>query len=132
MIEFDPVLVHEWLRYSAKRFPQKTALVADGKRLSYFELDEASDRLAQGLMRIGVQRHDRVVIFLDSPGQTVIALFGILKAGASFVILNGAIKSRKLKYVLQNSTARALITEVGKSATVNEACIDAQHTFDTI
>ena len=85
MIEFDPILVHEWLRYSAKRFPKKTALVADNNRLSYFDLDEVSDRLAQGLMRIGVQRHDRVVIFLDSPTEIVIALYGILKAGASFV-----------------------------------------------
>ena len=132
MIQFDPILVHEWLRYSAKRFPKKTALVADDKRLSYSDLNEASDRLAQGLMRIGVQRHDRVVVFLDSPGEIVLALYGILKTGASFVILNGTIKARKLRYVLKNSTASALITEVEKATTVHEACIDLHPTPETV
>lgn len=121
MIEFDPILVHEWLRFSAKRVPQKTALVADNKRLSYAELDNESDRFAQGLMKIGVQRHDRVAVYLDEPSNIVIALYGILKAGAAFVIINTSTKSRKLGYILENSAARALIADTSRLPTVQNA-----------
>ena len=64
MIEFDPILVHDWLRYSAKRLPDKPALVADNRRMSYSALNETSDKVAQALMSIGIRRHDRVVVFL--------------------------------------------------------------------
>ncbi|MEA3226533.1 MAG: AMP-binding protein, partial [Planctomycetota bacterium] len=60
MFEFDPTLVHEWLRRSARRFPDKVALVCGDQRWTYRTLDQRSDHLAMALADQGVQRQDRV------------------------------------------------------------------------
>ena len=115
------MLVHHFLEHSAKRYKGKTALVAGDLRLTYSELNQAADRLARFLVNIGVQRQDRVSICLDNTIEAVIAIFGVLKAGAIFVFLNPTIKTPKLKYILADSGAVALITHSGKQATVIDA-----------
>ena len=121
MIEFDPVLVHDWLSRSARRFPDKTALVCDKQRWTYKAIDKRTTHLANALMDAGVRRQDRVVVLLDNSAETVISLYGILKAGGVFVILAGSIKGAKLRYILKNSDATVLITHTGKSKVVEDA-----------
>ena len=76
------------LRDSAVRFPDKTALVASGKRLTFSQLDDLSDELAQGLLNRGIARGDRVVLFLDNSVEAVVSIFAVLKAGAVFSPVN--------------------------------------------
>ncbi len=68
-----------------------------------------------------MRRRDRVVIFLDNSAESVISLYGILKANAVFVMLNTELKSRKLSYVLKDCGATALITHSNKAHVVNDA-----------
>jgi amino acid adenylation domain-containing protein len=121
MIEFDPTLVHEWLSRSARRFPDKVALVCGEQRWTYKDLDKRSDHLAGALMDTGVRRADRVAVLLDNSAETVISLYGILKAGGVFIILAGSLKGAKLRYILENSGANVLITHTSKARVVSEA-----------
>jgi amino acid adenylation domain-containing protein len=121
---FSPILVHEYLVRSANRFPGKVALVFGEERMTYQTLNLHSDLLARAMRAAGVKRHDRVVVFLDNSLESVIALYGILKAGGTFVILNGTLKAKKLAYILKDSGARCLITHVGKDKVVSEAIQD--------
>lgn len=100
-----------FLRQSAERFPDKTALIASGRRLTYSQLDAISDELAQGLIERGVGRGDRVVLFLDNSAEAVVSIFAVLKAGAVFSPVNPTTKADKLAYILNNCRARALITQ---------------------
>ncbi|HET6322734.1 MAG TPA: AMP-binding protein [Hyphomicrobium sp.] len=100
-----------FLRQSAQRFPDKTALVAGGRRLTYSQLDDLSDELAQGLVARGVERGDRVVLFLDNSVEAVVSVFAVMKAGAVFSPVNPSTKADKLAYILNNCRARALITQ---------------------
>jgi len=109
VIEFDPVLVHEWLRRSARRTPEKEALICGQERWSYQKLDICSDRFAEALIDWGICRQDRVAILTGSRAETVISLYGTLKAGGVFVVLEGNTRARRLKYVLENSGARILV-----------------------
>lgn len=118
MIQFDPVLVHRWLSHTAQRKPEKTALVAGERRLSYAGVDTLSDQCACALAEAGVRRGDRVVVLLDNSVETVIAAYGILKAGAVAVILEGSVKGRKLAYVLDNAGAVALVSHTAKEDVV--------------
>ncbi|MBN1972121.1 MAG: acyl--CoA ligase [Sedimentisphaerales bacterium] len=120
-IEFEPVLVHEWLRRSAMRFPDKNALICNHQRWTYKALDKHTDYLAGFLRDMQIHRHDKVVIFLENSSETVISMYGILKAGAIFIILAGSLKEMKLKYILQNSEACALITHTSKAEIVSKA-----------
>jgi long-chain acyl-CoA synthetase len=121
MIEFDPTLVHEWLSRSARRFPDKAALICGRQRWTYRALNHRSDHLAAALMDAGVRRADRVVVLLDNSAETVISLYGILKAGGVFVILAGSLKGAKLRYILENSGANVLITHTSKAKVISDA-----------
>ena len=103
--------VERFLTESALCHREKTALVAGVRRLSFGELDTLSDRFARALAREGVQRGDRVVIFLDNCWEAVVAIFGVLKAGGVFVPINPSTKEEKLAFVLNNCRAKALVTQ---------------------
>jgi amino acid adenylation domain-containing protein len=101
--------LEQTLRHSASRYPDKTALVTGERRLSYAELDAASDRLAAALAAQGVGRGDRVVILADNGWEAVVSLFGAAKAGAVFSLLGAGTKAARLAYVLGNCRPAALI-----------------------
>jgi long-chain acyl-CoA synthetase len=117
--------VEQFLTASARRFGDKIALVAGGTRLTYRDLDRASDRLAGALTARGIARGDRVVIFMDNCREAVISIFAVLKAGAVFSPINPSTKADKLAYVINNCRARALITQDKLRAAVNVALAEA-------
>jgi amino acid adenylation domain-containing protein len=121
MIEFDPTLVHEWLSRSARRFPDKVALICGDQRWTYKAIDQRASHLASVLLDAGISRGDRVAVFMDNSAETVISLYGILKAGGVFIILAGSLKGAKLRYIMENSGAKALITHTSKAKVVNDA-----------
>jgi amino acid adenylation domain-containing protein len=102
------MLVQELLEKSAEHYPEKEALICGGERLSYAQIDERANRVAQGLRAAGIERGDRVAIWLPNSVETVVALFGILKAGATFTVINSTVKFDKLVYVLNNCSASGL------------------------
>ncbi len=104
-------LVRDFLEHSSDRHPEKTALVCDGKRLSYREIDGMADRVAHGLRDLGVKRGDRVAIYLQNSVEAVAGIFGVLKASATFVAINATIKRDKLLYILNNCRAAAIIAD---------------------
>ena len=103
------MLVQECLTLSAARLPEKTALVCGDQRFTYRELDAMSDRLGHALVRDGVARGDRVALHLPNSLEAVVGLFAALKAGACFVFVNPSTRPDKLKYILNNCRARALL-----------------------
>ena len=119
-MDFDPVLVHDWLVRSSRRSPGKAALINDGRRLTYFEINDLSTHLAQGLASNGVNRGDRVVVFLENSPEAVIAIYGILKAGAVFIIAEATATASTLRHILDDSQSVWLITHVDKAQIVKD------------
>ena len=113
--------VESFLLESARRFPAKTALVAGPQRLSYEELARRAAAFAAHLAAKGIQRGDRVVIFLHNSPEAVIAVFGTLLAGGIFSVVNPATKSDKLAYILNHCTAKVLVTEPRLAAIAHAA-----------
>jgi amino acid adenylation domain-containing protein len=108
-------LVQGLLEDSADRRPEKLALVCDGRRLTYGEIEGQANRLAHALQAHGIGRGDRVAIYLRNSVELVVSLFGVLKAGAVFVVLNPTTKHPRLAYILGNCQARALITSSSRT-----------------
>jgi len=104
-------LLHDYLIESARRLPEKIALVCQQQRLSYAELDARSNALAYALVRRGVERGDRVVVFADNTVETVVSFWATLKANAVIAIVNPLMKADKLTYLLNDCRAVALITD---------------------
>ena len=112
------MLVDDFLANSSSRLPDKTACVCGGGRISYAELDAQANRLAHALMDSRVRRGDRVAVFLENSLESVVSIFGILRAGAAFVVVNPATKEDKLIYVLNDCAATGMITGVRNSNVV--------------
>ncbi len=105
------MLVHDFLINSAARLPDKVALVCDGKRLTYRDLDQMTNRLAHALVEHGIRRGDRVAIFAPNSVEAVVGIFAVLKAGGVFVVINHTTKQDKLTAILNNCRASAIIAD---------------------
>jgi long-chain acyl-CoA synthetase len=103
--------VEGFLRASARKFGEKTALVAGGRRLSYAELDDLSDRLAASLEAHGFCPGDRALVFMDNSWEAAVSIFAVLKAGGVFSPINPSTKPDKLGYVMRNCRASAVLTQ---------------------
>ena len=115
------MLLQNFLESSASRLPDKTALICGDARLTYREINDRADQLAFFLRAGGIARQDRVAIFLENSVESVISLFGILKADAVFLMLSPKLKSGKLAYILNDCQVKALITHTAKAPVVSAA-----------
>ncbi len=105
------MFLYELLDEKASAQPAAQALVAEGRRWTYWDIKDRSDEFAGGLVEGGIGRGDRVAIFMDNSPEMVVALYGVLKAGAIFVPINPLTKSEKLTFILKDCEARALISD---------------------
>lgn len=101
--------LHEYLRHHARTQPRKPAIVWYGGALSYGELDRLSDGFAGGLQARGVGKGDRVVLFMHSCPQYVIAHFGIQKIGAIVSPCSPAFKAHEFSYQAGDLGAKVVI-----------------------
>ncbi len=109
------MLVHHFLEHSADRTPDKVALVCDGQRLTYAQLEAQANRLANALRACGVGRGERIVLYLPNSVELAVGIFAALKAGGVFVVANYSTKLQKLTYVLNDCQASALITSTHRA-----------------
>jgi len=99
------------LERTASEVPQQIAVVLGSRRVSYRELDEHSNRIANALMSLGTKKGDHVAILMSRTPEWVINCFGVLKAGAAAVLLDAGAKALELEPQLRESDSRILITE---------------------
>jgi amino acid adenylation domain-containing protein len=104
-------LLHDFLLRSARRLPEKTALVCGEQRVSYAEVVARANQLAWALRRRGVDRGDRVLIFAGNTVEMVISFWGVLAANAVAVPVSPLTKPDKLVWLLEHCSASALISE---------------------
>ncbi len=102
--------VFEYLRIHAKRSPDKPAIINYGREISYRELDESSDKFANYLIESGLQKGDRVGLFLGNSPQYIIAHFGIQKMGGIVCPCSPLFKEMELKYEVNNAEMKILVT----------------------
>ena len=104
-------LLHELLSNSVCKDPDKTALIIEGKAYSYGRFYDAAMNLAGHLRMMGVERGDRVVIFMDNTWPSMVSVYGAQMSGAVFVLVNPLTKADKLGYIVEDSGARVLLTD---------------------
>ncbi|MHB8843180.1 MAG: long-chain-fatty-acid--CoA ligase [Nitrospirota bacterium] len=97
------------LQETARKFPDHTALVFFGKKISYGELDGLVNRFANALLGLGVKKGDRVALMLPNIPQMVIGYYGALRAGAVAVATNPLYHAHELEVQLKDSGAQTLV-----------------------
>ncbi len=105
-------LLHQLLDDSAGRFPAKAALYDPGHQtVTYGELARLADLVRDRLCLLGVRPGDRVGIYLSKSTDSVAAIFGILKAGATYVPVDPGSPSWRAAYILHDCAVRAVFVE---------------------
>jgi long-chain acyl-CoA synthetase len=92
-----------------ERYPQKTAVIYLGERFSYHRLREWSERFAGSLKDLGIQKGDRVMIYISNSIQWVIAFLAIQKLGAVIVPVSPIYTSFEIEYMIRDSEAETII-----------------------
>jgi acyl-CoA ligase (AMP-forming) (exosortase A-associated) len=126
----DITLLSDLICCSAARASKAPALTYGTATLTYGELDEAVSRFAGGLLALGLQRGERVAIYLEKRFETVIASFGAPAAGGVFVPLNPLLKAEQVGHILRDCNARVLVTSPERLALLQQtlqACDDLRH-----
>lgn len=126
----DATLLPELITLSAQRDSQAIALIYGKLSLHYGDLQDAVSRFASGLIELGLQRSERVAIYLEKRFETVIASFGAAAAGSVFVPLNPLLKPEQVSYILRDCNTRVLVTSPERMALlapVLAACQDMRH-----
>lgn len=104
-------LLSDTLIASAENFPEKIAVVCDGVGHTYRQLLNSSKCVAAVLAEKGVNRGARVVIFMNNTWACAVCIYAVQLCDAVFVIVNPQTKSDKLRYLIRDSGATALLTE---------------------
>lgn len=108
-VDYPESTVLDLLHHSVERFPDSPALLFYGTRISYRDLDVLTTRLAFALQRLGVMQGDRVALMLPNIPQSVIAYYGILKAGAIVVPTNLLYVEREIETQLVDSGSDTIV-----------------------
>jgi acyl-CoA ligase (AMP-forming) (exosortase A-associated) len=106
----ESTLLHELIDLAAERSPGADALTHGGRTLIYAELAQAQRSLARGLVGLGLQRAERVGIYLEKRFETVVASFGAAAAGGVFVPMNPLLKAEQVAFIVQDCEVRVLVT----------------------
>ena len=108
--------VLELLENQVKDSPEKTAIRFKGNNITYSELDEKANALANHLMSKGVGRGQLVPIYIPRSPEMIIAILGTLKAGAAYVPIDFDLPMERVAYILQHIHARAVIVASSANA----------------
>jgi long-chain acyl-CoA synthetase len=103
------------LTESVKRNPAQTAIIFDDYKMSYGQLQAASNMFAHALLQAGLERGQKVALMLPNIPQFLVCYYGILKAGGVVVPLNVLLKAPEVAYHLEDSDAVILVAWEGFS-----------------
>ena len=115
------------LETSARRYPDKVALQFFGRTISYRELADGAQRLAACLHAAGVQRGDRVILFMQNLPQLVMAHFAILRANAVVVPVNPMNRAQELQHYITDAGVRLAMTTADLAPELTQASAALPH-----
>lgn len=123
-------LLHEVPERSADHSPSAIALRHRKAEYSYASLQTAIGQFGHGLLELGLERQDRVGIFLSKRFETVVSMFGAAAAGCVFVPINPILKSAQIEHILRDCAVRVLVTSSDRLAGLADSlahCPDLRH-----
>ena len=113
-----PMMLDHLLIESAARYPDRTAVVDGAESISYRELDDASARLASELVAHGSGPGNRVGLYLDKSLHAIVAIWGVLRAGAAYVPLDVASPVKRVSRIVENGDLCGILSSSKRWSTL--------------
>ncbi len=99
------------LERAASKFPDKPAIIFNDQKITYSKLNDMAKEIASALLDEGVEKEDRVAIFMYNRPEWIAILFGIIKSGAIAVSINAYFTGREFSYIINDSKPVFLFTD---------------------
>ena len=106
----EKTCLHKMFEAQVERTPEAVAVETAGERLSYRELDERANRLAAYLQARGVMVEDIVGVCMERSTEMIVALLGVLKAGATYLPLDPTYPRERLAFMVQDADVKLLLS----------------------
>ena len=108
-----------------KNNPNKTALVFHGQKVSYDELNKKSNQIANYLIKKGIKNNDFVGLLVNRSFELIVAIIGILKAGAAYIPIDPSYPLARINYMIKDSNIKVILSQKNIIETLNiENAID--------
>lgn len=109
--EYESVTLHALFEEQAARTPDNIAVVLGDKQLSYRELNEKSNKLARTLCEKGTKPDEIIGVLTEPSLEMIVAILGILKAGAAYLPINTDYPEERIRYMLESSGCAVILTQ---------------------
>ncbi|HEY9849779.1 MAG TPA: condensation domain-containing protein, partial [Leptolyngbyaceae cyanobacterium] len=109
--DYPQSCIHQLFEVQVKRSPDSIAVIFEDQKLTYQQLNQQANQLANYLQHLGVQPNDLVGICVERSLSMLIGLLGILKAGCAYVPLDPAYPQERLTFMLEDAKVSLLITD---------------------
>ncbi|HRI38631.1 MAG TPA: condensation domain-containing protein, partial [Nitrospira sp.] len=107
----DEECIHERIEQRAQEQPDTTAVVYEGRSLTYGELNAKADQLARYLQTLGVGPDVRVGLCVERSLDLIVGLLGVLKSGGAYVALDPKLPKERLAFMLSDSDTRVVLMQ---------------------
>nr|QEO74619.1 AMP-dependent synthetase and ligase [uncultured bacterium] len=104
-------LLHRAFEEQARRTPHSIALVYEGRRMSYAELNERANKLARHLRSLGVGPESLVALCVERSAEMVVAVLAVVKAGGAYVPIDPNYPAERAAFILEDTRAGILLTQ---------------------
>ena len=105
----DKNIIELW-EEQVKKSPNDTAIVFENSKLTYMELEEKSNQLANFLLEHNVEKGDIVAILMDKSLEMIVSILAILKVGAAYLPIDVQYPRERIEYMLRDSNAKVMLT----------------------
>ena len=124
-------VIADMIRRSAYHYPDKKALIFGDKSLTYSEMENECNRVANALIDLGVKKYDRVAILAHNTIHHVLTWFGCCKAGAIYLAVNYMLRGKDISYCINHSESKVFIVEDALYDLVKDV-LDEMPTVETL
>ncbi len=118
--------IHELFEQQVEKTPTAVAVEFEETKLTYQQLNERANQLAHYLRTAGVGADVLVSVCIERSAELVVALLGILKAGAAYLPLETEYPAERLRFILNDSATPILITQKSLSDRIRQLGTDAR------
>src|ERR1700754_57200 len=109
----DNATVHGRFAAVARTHPERIALASDASSLTYAELDARSDRVAAALAAAGVEPGSYVALLMERSVESIVVVFGVLKAGAAYLPIDTRWPAERVAFALRDAEVAAIVADEG-------------------
>ena len=107
-------LIHDLIAASARRAPNRVALVYQKQSVTFTGLDSAVSAAAQLFLGHGLKKSERIATFIEKRVENIVGMFGAARAGGVFVPINPLLKGEQVVYIMNDCNVRVLVTSLDR------------------